>query len=128
MDVYTNWTEESTDWESSKTGNLADEISCHPLPPDWEVHRTEDDDVYFINLKTSQSTARLWQATVTSHDSSSELLPLPEGWTVAESNGKATYLNPEAKAVENPPGQDCKSTFRNVIRAKSFCQLDQFFS
>lgn len=125
--VHTDWEIEKTDWDSTPTDNLANEIGLCPLPLGWEARRTKDNNVYFINLENWQSTACLWRVTVPNNDTSAKLAPLPKGWTVFEVNGKVVYQNLKAEIMETPPEQDDKSTFQNIIRSKEYCQLVQFF-
>jgi len=127
VNVYTNWKFEKTDWDSTPTYDLANEISLYPLPLGWEARQTKDNDIYFINLENWQSTACLWRAMVPNNDTLAKLAPLPKGWTVLEVNGKVVYQNHKAETMETPPEPDDKSTFQNIIRSKEYCQLVQFF-
>lgn len=126
--VHTNWTQNKTDWDSSQSGNLAEEISLFPLPAGWEARRTKHNDVYFINSEKGQSTACLWREMVPGNDTSTKLSPLPEGWTVSRVNGKVAYYKSSTlETTETPPQPDDKSTFQNVIKSKEYCQLLEFF-
>jgi len=125
--VRTDWELEKTDWNSTPSDNLANEISLCPLPAGWEARQTKDNDVYFINLEKGQSTACLWRAAVPSKDTSAKLTPLPKGWTIGKVNGKVLYKNFEAEIKQTPPEPDTESTFQNIIKSKEYCQLLQFF-
>jgi hypothetical protein len=88
-----------------------------PIPNEWEVRRTKEDDVYFFNQQENKPTACLWRDPTAKSKRTALPVPLPPGCRLT------------GYKTEKPgSGLEETSVFEHVLESKQYCELREFFS
>lgn len=108
--------------------SLAASILQHPLPKHWEVRRTKDKDVFFINTTSEKTTASLWWDPLPPANRPPLPVPLPLDWWQSIISGKPSFTQlSSGKTFDVRPPGDEKSKFISVLCYKEYCEITEFF-